>query len=307
MRRARLTYKNAWHHVMNRGYGGKNIFIDEDDKKYFVYLIKTLSKKLRIVIAAFCVMDNHYHLILQNKSGKMSNFMRDLNGDYGFYFRQRYGGKGYVFQNRFHSTLIQEENYLEQAIFYTLMNPVRANIVDNPFEYIWSSVHCYFSQPKNKLSLCFVDTSVVKKKIKRKNTLLIELQNFGGQELKFISTRAGPVFGDESFKKNAIRLFDRRQNSQEEFDIKRRKNESFISVKKIRSIIHKEYGINLASLLFYSRKEKKIRRHFLVLLKEEGGLKYSDIILLPEFKKLKLSSLSGIYATAVKEFGLEEK
>lgn len=307
MRRARLTYKNAWHHVMNRGYGGQKIFIDNEDKKYFIYLVKTFSKKLQIIIAAFCVMDNHYHLILQNKSGKMSDFMRELNGDYGFYFRQKYGGKGYVFQNRFRSTLIQEDGYLEQAIFYALMNPVRAKIVDNPFDYLWSSVHCYFSQSKNNSFLCFVDTSVVKKKIKRKNTLLVELQNFGKQKLETISTRSGLVFGNKSFKKKAMRLFDRRQTEQDGANVKRRKNETFLSVNQIRAIIQEQYSIKLSNLPFNSGWEKKIRRHFLVLLKVEGGLKYSDIILLPEFKKLKLSSLGTLYATGIQKIKNKKK
>ena len=76
MRRARLTYKGAYHHVMNRGYDGNPIFKGRKDKEDFLSLLKLYSEKLNIRIFAYCLMDNHYHLILENSSGRMSDFLK---------------------------------------------------------------------------------------------------------------------------------------------------------------------------------------------------------------------------------------
>lgn len=107
MRRVRLTYKGAYHHIMSRGIRGEDIFFDDGAKIYFLKTLQDRVKNQRIRIFAYCLMDNHYHLILQNSTGKMSEFIKGLSGQYEMYYRKRVGCKGYVFQDRFKSTLIQ--------------------------------------------------------------------------------------------------------------------------------------------------------------------------------------------------------
>ncbi len=78
MRIARVTYKGAYHHVMNRGIEGKNIFPDDKAKQYFLNILCDKSRNLKIRLLARCVMDSHYHLTLQNSSGRLSDFMEDV-------------------------------------------------------------------------------------------------------------------------------------------------------------------------------------------------------------------------------------
>jgi REP element-mobilizing transposase RayT len=106
---------------------------------------------MKIRLLAYCVMDNHYHLVLENGSGRMSDFLRLLNGQYGMNYRKREGGIGYVFQNRYKSTLIENDSYLVQSILYLLRNPARAGIVQLPEDYIWSSAKHYFSDKHAEL------------------------------------------------------------------------------------------------------------------------------------------------------------
>lgn len=105
MRRARLTYRDAYHHVMNRGHGGEAIFHDDAARSRFLEMLEAGSTAQRIRVFAYCIMDDHYHVVLRNSSGKLSEFMKELNGEYGTYYRRRAGGSGYVFQGRFKSTL----------------------------------------------------------------------------------------------------------------------------------------------------------------------------------------------------------
>jgi len=97
MRRARVTYLGAYHHIMNRGIRGIDIFSDMKLRDDF---IKLLGGKLKIKLLAYCLMNNHYHLILQNSSDKLSEFMKELNGHYGIIYSKKVGNKGYVFQGR---------------------------------------------------------------------------------------------------------------------------------------------------------------------------------------------------------------
>ena len=131
MRRARITYKGAYHHAMNRGHEGKPIFLKDRDKEFFLKLLVETSKILKIRILAYCLMNNHYHLVLENSSGRMSDFFKQLNGQFGTHYRQKNKGRGYVFQDRYKSMLIQDDSYLLMVIGYVLNNPVRAGLVNN--------------------------------------------------------------------------------------------------------------------------------------------------------------------------------
>ena len=101
MRRARITYEGAFHHAMNRGINGDNIFAGSKSKKMFLDIMEGTAKNLKIKILTYCIMANHYHLILENSSGRMSDFFRQLNGNYGMIYRKLYGEHGYVFQGRY--------------------------------------------------------------------------------------------------------------------------------------------------------------------------------------------------------------
>src|SRR4030042_1581932 len=124
MRRARITYEGAFHHVMNRGIEGLAIFSEDYLKEKFIEFLSDKQEKLKIHLFAYCVMDNHYHLVLENTGGRMGNFMKQLNGQFGTFYRKQVKGRGYVFQNRFKSILIQDTTYLQMAVAYVLRNPV---------------------------------------------------------------------------------------------------------------------------------------------------------------------------------------
>ena len=154
MRRERITYPGAYHHVMNRGDDGNDIFAGNKKKSQFLDYLEGASSQMKIRIFAYCSIDNHYHLVLENSSGRMSDFLKLLNGQYGMYYRKMYGGKGYVFQSRFKSTIIEDDGYLIKSIEYLLQNPVRAGIVSFAENYIWSSIHYYFSYYGVRYFLC---------------------------------------------------------------------------------------------------------------------------------------------------------
>jgi len=87
MRRERITYPGAYHHVMNKGYDGNAIFAESRYKSQFLDYLADSKKRMKIRIFAYCIMDNHYHLVSENSNGRMSDFLKLLNGLYGMYYR----------------------------------------------------------------------------------------------------------------------------------------------------------------------------------------------------------------------------
>ncbi|MCK4322741.1 transposase [candidate division WOR-3 bacterium] len=293
MNRARITYQGAYHHVMNRGIKGVDIFSDDKAKDYFLSALEEKSKKLKMRILTYCIMDNHYHLILQNSSERLSDFMKQLNAQYGIYYRKREGGKGYVFQGRYKSTLIQEDRYLDMAIVYVLLNPVRKGEVSDPYGYRWSSIHEYFSGYDSSI----VDNKFVEgifKRIERFKELLNEWTN---KDIEVKNTKLGGVIGESDFIEKALKQFNRRKVKTKS---KRRRKEDYIfepSEEVIRRF-EEEKGIEIQDINTNTVKGKRLRVELLILLKDKAGLKYTEILKYPLFYQLKYSSLGKLYERA---------
>lgn len=293
MRRVRFTFQGAYHHVMNRGIRGETIFFDDKAKEYFIRSIKELSQIYKIRILAYCILNNHYHLILVNSSGKLSDFMKLLNGNYGLYYRKRVGGKGYVFQNRFKSTLIDKDSYLNVAISYVLLNPVRKGLVAKCEEYKWSSMREYFSRSGDS----FVDRAFVEDIFGSEAELNRMLDEWQFSDLPLRTTRMGDVLGEEKFVEMAKEKFDRRKKKLD--SKKRRKYEYELRpANEVIKYFEKEYKVKLEEIVTKGKEGKRLRDALLVLLKDRVGLKYAEIIRFPVFKGLKYSSLGKLYKLA---------
>jgi REP element-mobilizing transposase RayT len=195
---------------MNRGHEGTDIFYGNKNKSQFLDYLADATTKMKIKIFAYCVMDTHYHLVLENSNGKMSEFMKRLNGQYGSYYRMVSGGKGYVFQDRFKSTLIEKDAYLLQSIAYLLRNPLRAGIVRNVEDYIWSSIKAYYSDNTDSTN-DIVDAEFVNDLFGTREELMVAIETIGIREPPVILTKYGEVLGNDEFLKAALKKYDRRK------------------------------------------------------------------------------------------------
>lgn len=127
-----MTNPGAFHHVMNRGINGEFIFPRDNDKEIFLEFPHKRASIVGARIIGYCLMNNHYHLLPENISGRMSGLLKQVNGAYGIYYRRHHGGKGYVFQSRFKSTLIQDDSHLRLAILCLLQKSrARRSRIDN--------------------------------------------------------------------------------------------------------------------------------------------------------------------------------
>ncbi len=290
MRRARFNYVGSLHHVMNRGMNGENIFPDDDAKQQFLTILGDRSNHFKIRLIAYCIMDNHYHLILQNTSGKLSDFMRELNGNYGAYYRFHIGGKGYVFQSRYKSTLIEDEKYLRVAIVYVLLNPVRKQLVKIPAHYPWTSLALYFQDKTSHI----VDIRYAEDLFETKDDLLQHLADCSISELPIIKTRMGYLLGERSNIEPALLKSDRRKKDGETHKM-RTVDYSYEKPDMVIRNFEESIGKKVDTIDTHTREGKALRIELLIQLKDLSGLNFSKIIRYPLFKDLKYTSLSQLY------------
>jgi len=135
----RIEYPDAWYHVMNRGRRSEEIFTDKQDYNTFLQLIRESIEMWNVRVGAYCLMTNHYHLLIQTPEANLSRCMRHLNGVYTQRFNKLHHLDGQLFRGRYKSILVDADSYLLQLANYIHRNPLRAGLVEKLDEYSWSS------------------------------------------------------------------------------------------------------------------------------------------------------------------------
>lgn len=143
-RKARLLSRSQVYHIMLRGNDRQKIFIDEEDKNKIIEILSEKKKNDAFYIYAFCIMDNHIHLIIKEGCDGLSRTMKRIATSYAFYYNKKYRRIGHVFQGRYKSENIEDDSYLLSAIRYTHQNPLKAGL-SSINEYKWSSYGEYIS------------------------------------------------------------------------------------------------------------------------------------------------------------------
>ncbi len=135
----RIEYPNAVYHVTSRGNARNNIFLSDQDRENFLLVLGAVVKRFHWFCHACCLMDNHYHLMIETPDANLSRGMRQLNGVYTQKYNWWHSKTGHIFQGRYKSILVEKENYLLELCRYVVLNPVRANMVEKPDAWKWSS------------------------------------------------------------------------------------------------------------------------------------------------------------------------
>jgi putative transposase len=135
----RLEFPDALYHVTARGDRRENIFEDDQDRHAFLATLAQVVKQFNWLCYAYCLMDNHYHLLIQTPDSNLSKGMRQLNGVFTQASNRRHSRVGHLFQGRFKAILVDSDAYLLELARYIVLNPVRAGMVKRPDRWQWSS------------------------------------------------------------------------------------------------------------------------------------------------------------------------
>lgn len=138
------------YHVVSRGNNQAHILQKNDDKKYFMSIMRSRAEKYGVEIYAYCIMSNHVHILLKAEFKILSIFMKELNSIYAIYYNCKYGQSGHVFQGRFFSGPVETEGYLFGCIRYIHNNPIKAYMVSSVLDYPFSSAREYFTVMRGK-------------------------------------------------------------------------------------------------------------------------------------------------------------
>jgi putative transposase len=157
-RQLRIEFPGAFYHVFSRGNQKQPIFFSDDDRCFFLNCMRRAHEKFGVIVHVYCLMPNHFHLILETPMGNLSRIMHFLITKYTVYFNKKHKRHGHLFQGRFRSVLIEAVSYAKELSRYIHLNPVRSGLVDHPEQYAWSSFVYYRGTAKPD---SWLETSVI--------------------------------------------------------------------------------------------------------------------------------------------------
>lgn len=139
----RLEFPGAFYHIVNRGNAQGKIFLNNRDREKFLEYLRDSVDRFSLIVHAYCLMDNHYHLIVETPEANISRALQWLNVSYAVYFNKKRNRIGHVFQGRFKALIVNADEYLQILSRYIHLNPMRAKVVQQPENYRWSSYNAF--------------------------------------------------------------------------------------------------------------------------------------------------------------------
>lgn len=200
----RIEFPGAWYHVMNRGARRTHIYLNDKDRTTFLSLVSDIVETFHVEVHAYCLMNNHYHLLIRTPYGNLGQAMRHLNGVYTQRFNFHHRLDGPLFRGRYKAILVDADSYLTQVSRYIHLNPLESNTTSDPSHYLWSSCRFYSKDVKappwlkvNTTLEFFGKTSAAKENYAKYISAGVDsrTREFYGEN------RQSPILGDIDFRK----------------------------------------------------------------------------------------------------------
>jgi len=277
----RIEYPGAWYHIMNRGRRSESIFIEEQDYLLFLDLLKEIKELWNVNIAAYCLMTNHYHILLQTPDANLSRAMRHLNSIYTQRFNKAHSFDGSLFRGRYKSVLVCDDSHLLELVRYIHKNPVKASMVKDMKDYKWSSHKGYLSYSKtwHWLHKDYIFSKLTPKKKGRLKPFIKFMEKDASEEIKrFFSLKNLPsIFGSESFITHIKEEFYFKKKSFEVPESKKLAPDADIIIQEV----CKYYDVFLKDLFITKRgwfnKPRNIAIYLIRFMRSEQLLKIAEI------------------------------
>jgi putative transposase len=196
----RLEFAGALYHITSRGNGRNLIYLQDDDFELFLQILADVCERYNWVVHAYCLMSNHYHLLVETPDANLSQGMRQLNGVFTQSMNRKHHRVGHLFQGRYKAILVDKDAYLLELCRYIVLNPVRANMVSTPDEWPWSSWHCMLGNVESPVWLS-TDTLLVQFANNRQDAIqcYIEFVKSGVGKTVWDALQHQIFLGDEAF------------------------------------------------------------------------------------------------------------
>ncbi len=197
----RIQYAGAVYHVTGRGNERKAIFRDDADRELFLDTLAGVNKRYHFICHAYCLMNNHFHLVIETPDGNLSKGMRNLNGVYTQAFNRRHRRAGHLLQGRYKAILVQKESHLLEVSRYVVLNPVRAKATATPEAWKWSSYRATAGRAKLHpcLTVRWVMESFGRKQRKAQEAYRAFVREGMGRETIWTELQGQSLLGKEDF------------------------------------------------------------------------------------------------------------
>ncbi len=197
----RIEYPVKIYHITSRGNARGAIFLSDPDRNRFLSILSDVTEQFRWICYAYCLMSNHYHILIETTEANLSKGMRQLNGVYTQAVNRHHNRSGHVFQGRYKSILIQKQNYLLELCRYIVLNPVRAGLVDSPDAWQWSSFRATagISEKLDFLSVDWIRAQFSDSRSKAKGLYRKFVYSGIGKATPWKELKAGVFAGSDSF------------------------------------------------------------------------------------------------------------
>ena len=206
----RLEFSGALYHITSCGDRREDIYDDDADRQAFLSVLNSVCDTYNWVCHAYCLMGNHYDLLIETPDANLSKGMRQLNGVYTQNYNRTHGRGGHVFQGRYKAILVEKERYLLELARYIILNPVRAGMVRSARDWRWSSYRATAGQTKG--IACLDIDWILAAFGKRKKVAIERYRKFisagKGQPSPWASVQNQVYLGGESFVENMQSLID---------------------------------------------------------------------------------------------------
>ena len=237
----RIEYNGALYHVTSRGNERKLVFKDDTDRNIFLDTLHKVTQRYNWLCHAYCLMNNHYHLVIETSDGNLSKGMRQLNGVYTQTFNKRHKRVGHIFQGRYKAILIQKESHLLEVCRYVVLNPVRAKTVTGAKEWRWSSYRatCGIDKPHP----CLTTDWILGQFAKQKRTAEKKYKEFVeagiGEKGIWKSVKGQSILGSDEFVEKLIGYVKGHEDNKEI-----PKSQRYINRPVLKEILKKEILLN---------------------------------------------------------------
>jgi REP element-mobilizing transposase RayT len=269
----RLQADNCLYHIISRGNDRKKIYTVPSDYGKFIGYVAKAKERYQFYLYAYCLMANHFHLLLETMLPNISKIMHYIKGSYTTYYNIRHHRTGHLFQGRFKSIVVDKDSYFLELTRYIHLNPVFAGIVQDPTEYVWSSYRGYLGK-KDKC----IDKDEVKRYLRmtRGEYRRFVLDGIKKPNNPLKNVYAGFLLGSVGFIKNKLHDLEVQSTSDEVAHRKVLRNDAQIA-KDIIAEVTRYYKTTINELK--RNKDRPMRgKHILVyLLRKLTGLSNREI------------------------------
>lgn len=292
----RLQAENCFYHITSRGNDRKKIFSSEADYRKLLGYLQKAKERFKFYLYAYCLMGNHYHLLLEITVANLSRIMQYLNTAYTAYYHTKRKRSGHLFQGRFKSILVEADSYFAELTRYIHLNPVRAKMTDSPERYPWSSYKTYLNNAPDALidkararGLLAMDSSAYRQFIQ---------SGIKSSQDPFKNVYAGFLLGRAAFIKDKLKHL-RLESASKDFSYKRAVK-NILEPQEVITAVAEYFKLSTEQIHKSRSRPMTAKKTAIYLLRRKTGLTNAQIGALFDMKSAAVSKAALSFESEIK-------